>query len=59
MNDTCKYAHTAKLHYVLLPEHKLLGKEWCEKFARMQLEEGYKNMMNDFSKQFDEDYKNT
>lgn len=59
MNDTYKYVHTAKLHYVLFPEHKDLGKEWCEKFARMQLEEGYKRMMDDFAKQFDEDYKNT
>lgn len=59
MNDTCKYVHMAKLHYVLLPEHKILGKEWCEMFARKQLEEGYKNMMDDFAKQFDEAYKNT
>ena len=59
MNDPCKYVHTEKLCYVLLPEHKVLGKEWCEKFARKQLENGYKNMMDDFSKHFDEAYKNT
>lgn len=58
MSDTSKYVHTAKLCYVLFPEHKVLGKEWCEKFARKQLEEGYKNMMNDLAKQFDKVYEN-